>query len=143
MFQSGNQGGLCHWLASVAQSCPTLRDPMDCSPPGSSVHGIIQARILEQEVVPFSRLLVRGINKKFGINKRKENYTKMYTAIFMHLYKTACEKNLLLCAKKSHVCSPPSFILLTSCWLSSPTFFTLPLGSYNSDKKSKKIPNKK
>ena len=29
-----------------AQSCPTLWDPMDCSPPGSSVHGILQARIL-------------------------------------------------------------------------------------------------
>ena len=32
---------------SVAQSCPTLCDPVDCSPPGSSVHGILQARILE------------------------------------------------------------------------------------------------
>ena len=32
---------------SVVQSCPTLCDPMDCSPPGSSVHGIFQARILE------------------------------------------------------------------------------------------------
>ena len=31
----------------VAQSCPTLTDPMDCSPPGSSVHGIFQARVLE------------------------------------------------------------------------------------------------
>ena len=31
----------------VAQSCPTLRDPMDCSPPGSSIHGILQARVLE------------------------------------------------------------------------------------------------
>ena len=40
---------------SVAQSCLTLRDPMDCSPPGSSVHGIFQARILEWVVIPFSR----------------------------------------------------------------------------------------
>ena len=31
----------------VAQSCPTLSDPMDCSPPGSSVHGVFQARVLE------------------------------------------------------------------------------------------------
>ena len=31
----------------VTQSCPTLHDPMDCSPPGSSVHGIFQARVLE------------------------------------------------------------------------------------------------
>ena len=32
---------------SVTQSCPTLCDPIDCSPPGSSVHGVIQATILE------------------------------------------------------------------------------------------------
>ena len=39
----------------VIQSCPTLRDPMDCSPPGSSVHGILQARIVEWVAIPFSR----------------------------------------------------------------------------------------
>ena len=33
--------------SEVAQSCPTLSDPMDCSPPGSPIHGIFQARILE------------------------------------------------------------------------------------------------
>ena len=38
-----------------AQSCPTLCDPMDCTPPGSSVHGILQARILEWVTIPFSR----------------------------------------------------------------------------------------
>ena len=38
-----------------AQSCPTLCNPMDCSPPGSSVHGILQARILEWGAIPFSR----------------------------------------------------------------------------------------
>ena len=39
----------------VAQSCPTLCNPVDCSPPGSSVHGILQARILEWVAIPFSR----------------------------------------------------------------------------------------
>ena len=39
----------------VFQSCLTLCDPMDCSPPGSSVHGISQARILEWVAIPFSR----------------------------------------------------------------------------------------
>ena len=39
----------------VTQSCLTLCDPMDCSPPGSSVHGISQARILEWVTFPFSR----------------------------------------------------------------------------------------
>ena len=33
--------------SEVAQLCPTLSDPMDCSPPGSSAHGIFQARVLE------------------------------------------------------------------------------------------------
>ena len=40
------------YTCSVAQLCLTLCDPMDCSPPGSSVHGIFQARILEQFVFP-------------------------------------------------------------------------------------------
>ena len=40
----------------VAQSCPTLCHPMDCSPPCSSVHGIIQARILEWTAISFSRI---------------------------------------------------------------------------------------
>ena len=38
-----------------AQSCPTLCNPMDCSPPGSSVHGIFQARVLEWVAISFSR----------------------------------------------------------------------------------------
>ena len=51
-----NTGVGCHFLlqcmkvkseSEVAQSCPTLSDPMDCSPPGSSVHGIFQAGVLE------------------------------------------------------------------------------------------------
>ena len=41
--------------SASAQSCPTLCDPMNCSPPGSSVHGILQARILEWIAIPFSR----------------------------------------------------------------------------------------
>ena len=44
---------LCAW--SVTQSCPTLFDSMDCSLPGSSVHGIFQARILEWVAMPSSR----------------------------------------------------------------------------------------
>ena len=40
--------------SEVAQSCPTLSDPMDCSLPGSSVHGISQARVLEGGAIAFS-----------------------------------------------------------------------------------------
>ena len=51
---------LVHSLLSVcvrvvAQSCLTLCDPMDCSPPGSTVHGVLQARILEGVAMPSSR----------------------------------------------------------------------------------------
>ena len=42
--------------AKSLRSCPTLGDPMDCSPPGSSVHGILQARVLEwTAIMPSSR----------------------------------------------------------------------------------------
>ena len=58
-----NTGVGCHFLlqcvkvkteSEVAQSCLTLRDPMDCSPPGSSIHGIFQARVLEWGAITFS-----------------------------------------------------------------------------------------
>ena len=42
--------------SEVAQSCPTLSDPMDCSPPCSSAHGIFQARVLEWVAIAFSEL---------------------------------------------------------------------------------------
>ena len=44
-----------YWYVLVAQSCLTLCNPIDCSPPGSSVHGILQARILEWIAMPSSR----------------------------------------------------------------------------------------
>ena len=42
--------------SEVAQSCPTLSDPMDCSLPGSSIHGIFQARVLEWGATAFSNI---------------------------------------------------------------------------------------
>ena len=59
-----NSGVGCHFLlqctkvksqSEVAQSCPTPSDPMDCSLPGSSVHGIFQARVLEWGAIAFSK----------------------------------------------------------------------------------------
>ena len=58
-----NTGVGCHFLlqclkvkseSEVAQSCLTLRDPMDCGQPGSSAHGIFQARVLERGAIAFS-----------------------------------------------------------------------------------------
>ena len=42
--------------SEVTQSCPTVSDPMDCSPPGSSVHGSFHARVLEWEAIAFSKV---------------------------------------------------------------------------------------
>ena len=42
--------------SEVAESCPTLSDPMDCSLPGSSIHGIFQARVLEWVAIAFSSI---------------------------------------------------------------------------------------
>ena len=50
--------------SEVAQSCPTLSDPMDCSLPGSSVHGIFQARVLEWVVIAFSNKTPRGEHRQ-------------------------------------------------------------------------------
>ena len=78
-----NAGVGCHFLlqcvkvkseSEVAQSCPTLRDPMDCSLPGSSIHGICQARILEWGASAFSVTLTR-----MAIIKKTDKITKKET----------------------------------------------------------------
>ena len=62
-----NTGVGCHFLlqcmkvkseSEVAQSCLALSDPMDCSPPGSSIHGIFQARVLEWGAIAFSDIII-------------------------------------------------------------------------------------
>ena len=50
--------------SEVVQSCSTLRNPMDCSLPGSSIHGIFQARVLEWVVIAFSNLRLNIKKKK-------------------------------------------------------------------------------
>ena len=63
ILQAKNTGVGCHFLlqcvkvkseSEVVQSCPTLSDPMDCSLPGFSIHGIFQARVLEWGAIDFS-----------------------------------------------------------------------------------------
>ena len=65
-YSDKNTGVGCHLLfqcmkvkseSEVAQLCPTLHDPMDCNPPGSSVHGIFQARAPEWGAITFSKSL--------------------------------------------------------------------------------------
>ena len=76
----------CHFLlqcmkvksqSEVAQLCPTLSDPMDCSLPGSSVHGIFQARVLEWGASAFSELRVGAVQKSFSLTVSvRENKSK-------------------------------------------------------------------
>ena len=76
-----NPGVGCHFLlqcmkvkseSEVAQSCPTLSDPMDSRLPGSSIHGILQSRVLEWVAIAFSR-------------KKELPHQKFTTGVFTHL----------------------------------------------------------
>ena len=64
----------------VAQSCPTLSDPMDCSLPGSSIHGIFQARVLEWGAIAFSNNIYKvkliGIISVSGLYQLGFNYRR-------------------------------------------------------------------
>ena len=76
-----NTGVGCHFLlqcmkvkseSGVAQLCPTLSDPMDCTLPGSSVDGIFQARVLEWGAIAFSGVLCRWRRKEPVMQRRWE-----------------------------------------------------------------------
>ena len=69
--------------SEVAQSYSTLRDPMDCSLPGSSVHGIFQARVLEWGAIAFSKLYVfKYIFLKFKFTYQSLVFTSLVFASF-------------------------------------------------------------
>ena len=50
--------------SKITQSCPTLNDPMNCSPPGSTIHGIFQARVLKWGAIAFSERKASRTNKE-------------------------------------------------------------------------------
>ena len=85
--------------SEVAQSCPTLRDPMDCSPPGSSVHGFFQARILEWGAVSFSR--DDGVTYWHITSLEKGDRETLLVPLFLALWNftaaAAAAKSLQLC----------------------------------------------
>ena len=75
-----NTGVGCHFLlqcmkvkseSEVAQSCPTLSDPMDCSLPGSSIHGIFQATVLEWGAIAFSEMSLASSQDTGPANKNQ------------------------------------------------------------------------
>ena len=87
-----NTGVGCHFLlqcrkvkseSEVAQSCLTLSDPMDCSLPGSSVHGIFQARALEWGAIAFSKTCNKQLEKS---GHESEMEIKIWTHSLKHSF---------------------------------------------------------
>ena len=87
-----NTGVGCHFIlqcmkvkseSEVSQSYPTLSDPMDCSLPGSSIHGIFQARVLEWGAIAFSdnihRYMHFEISSKFHVPWRCSYFCTIFT----------------------------------------------------------------
>ena len=66
--------------SEVAQLCPTLSDPMDCSPPGSSIHGIFQARVLEWGAIELD------LTKLIFVYIYVCVYVFLYMCVFMYFY---------------------------------------------------------
>ena len=92
-----NTGVGCHFLlqcmkvkseSEVTQSCPTLSDPVDCSPPGSSVHGIFQARVLEWGAIAFSYGIIYGGKSRRGL----EDHSGQMLPRFIKINKIKCHK---------------------------------------------------
>ena len=83
-----NTGVGCHFLlqcvkvkseSEVIQSCPILRDPMNCSLPGSSVHGIFQARVLEWVAIAFSIDSIKYLRNPSQIHKYCSGFSCLIT----------------------------------------------------------------
>ena len=94
-FSSKNTGVGCHFLlqcmevkseSELTESCPTLSDPMDCSPPGSFIHGIFQARVLEWVAIAFSDALyyvTQNVNNNNNNNKKPTEGKQKTMKIFL------------------------------------------------------------
>ena len=122
MHESENQ-------SEVAQSCPTLCDPMDCRLPGSSVHGIFQARVLEWGAIAFSEISEWPSPKKStdnnageGVEKREPSCTVCgnvnWYGHYGRQYGDSSKKKLFLKNK-------------TTTWSSNPTARCIPWGNKN------------
>ena len=109
-----NIGVGCHFLlqcmkmkseSEIAQSCPTLSDPMDCSLPGSSVHGIFQARVLEWVAIGLLRFL------SLHIKKKKKNAPTLSQKQQKNRERSICLSLLQEIYRKNHIFFNLSFYL--------------------------------
>ena len=105
------------YLACLVQLCLALCDPIDCSLPGSSVHGILHARILEWVAIPFSRgiFLTQGLN--WGLLHCRQ--------ILYHLSHqgSPLKPSLLLQMAKFHIFMTEECIYVCVCIFIYHTFF--------------------
>ena len=79
--------------SEVTQWCPTLSDPMDCSLPGSSIHGIFQARVLEWDAIAFSVTNLDSILKSRNITLPKK--IRLVKAMDFPVVMYGCESSTL------------------------------------------------
>ena len=93
--------------SEVTQSCPTLCDPRDCSPPGSSVHGIFQARILEWAAISFSRGSSRPRDRTQVsriVGRRSAKYTCIYRAGMLSILRPEAYEIVVSCISEIIMC---------------------------------------
>ena len=81
--------------SEVAQSCLTLRDPVDCSLPGSSVHGIFQARVLEWVAIAFSTHPYMITGKTITLTRKQNFVSKVMSLLFNMLNGTPLQYSCL------------------------------------------------
>ena len=112
------------WVSEVAPSCPTLCNPMDCSPPGSLVHGIFQAWILEWVAISFSRgssqprdrtQVSRVVGRCFTVWATREALTLLWgvpKSYILNMY--GCGLNLIKTIRRLKHSNVQEFCLMSS-----------------------------
>ena len=89
--------------AKSLQSCPTLCDTIDDSPPGSSAHGTLQARVLEWVAIAFSTILLDPAKSNLFCETSKSIFQSKYTFLYLNLLPLWCNSALKWCSLKLFV----------------------------------------
>ena len=115
-----NTGVGCHFLlqcmkvkteSEVAESCPTLSDPMDCSPPGSSIHGLFQARVLEGLPLPSPLKAWLSPNLTIELSKFYKHFQRIFKCFCRHVSPVAVLYSLRYTGKHCLIGHLYSYIL--------------------------------
>ena len=117
-----NTGVGCHFLlqcmkvkseSEVSQSCPTLSYPMDCSLPGSSIHGIFQARVLEWGAIAFSAFFTSGsTNQNIHWKTNKTAWEYLLQLKIKDTYNLWLGNSAQTAYRTAYICAPKPVYLL-------------------------------